>query len=155
MKKAVTLPRYKDVKPFAQPPGVVDVRLDRVTNRLATPTCPETYSAAFIAGTEPHETCDSRGFFSQILGLDTKPLPPTLVSNSDRQTAEARPEEPAAEANGPEKKKKGFFGRIFGIFKDDKDEKKQPAPAPAPPAAPANSGASRPQTGSEHPPGPR
>ncbi|HYK48898.1 MAG TPA: PBP1A family penicillin-binding protein, partial [Terriglobales bacterium] len=33
MKKAVALPQYSDVKAFGQPEGVVDVRLDKVTNR--------------------------------------------------------------------------------------------------------------------------
>jgi tRNA-dihydrouridine synthase len=59
---------------------VVDVQLDKSTNRLATPSCPETYTAAFVAGTEPHETCDQSsgigGFFSHLMGLGDKPLPP-------------------------------------------------------------------------------
>jgi len=53
MKKAVALPRYSDVKSFPQPEGVVDVQLDKITNRLATPSCPDTYTIAFVAGTEP------------------------------------------------------------------------------------------------------
>ena len=60
---------------------MVDVQLDKSTNLLATPSCPETYSAAFIAGTEPSETCDQgtgmRGFFSRVFGLGgDKALPP-------------------------------------------------------------------------------
>src|SRR5207245_2978293 len=58
MKKAVASPRYSDVKPFRQPTGVVDVQLDKLTNLLAHASCPETYTAAFIAGTEPSQTCD-------------------------------------------------------------------------------------------------
>src|SRR5207245_10982309 len=81
MKKAVALPQYSDVKPFTQPSGVVDVQLDKITNRLATPSCPETYTAAFAAGTEPRDTCDQgtgiKGFFSRIFGSGAdKPLPP-------------------------------------------------------------------------------
>ncbi|HEY7617767.1 MAG TPA: transglycosylase domain-containing protein, partial [Terriglobales bacterium] len=34
MKKAVALPQYSDVKAFSQPSGVVDVQLDKITNRL-------------------------------------------------------------------------------------------------------------------------
>jgi penicillin-binding protein 1B len=68
MKKAVILPAYSDFKDFSQPEGVVDVQLDKVTNRLATPSCPDTYTIAFVAGTEPHDTCDQStgitGFFS-------------------------------------------------------------------------------------------
>jgi penicillin-binding protein 1B len=113
MKKAVTLSRYSDVRSFSQPVGVVDVQLDKLTNRLATPSCPDTYTAAFIAGTEPNETCDQStgigGFFSRVLGLGgEKALPPPPAGT-----------ESGAE-NQDAKKKKGFFGKIVGIFKDDK-----------------------------------
>ena len=67
MKKAVTLPQYSDVKPFTQPEGVVDVQLDKMTNRLATPSCPDDYTIAFIAGTEPHDTCDQSGGDAGVL----------------------------------------------------------------------------------------
>ena len=40
MKRAITLPQYSDVEAFSQPAGVVDVQLDKMTNRLATPSCP-------------------------------------------------------------------------------------------------------------------
>lgn len=119
MKKAIKLPQYSDMKPFTQPSGVVDVQLDKSTNRLATPACPETYTAAFVAGTEPHDTCDQangvKGFFSRIFGLGgEKPLPPAPGQST-----------PAAadQSNSPEKKK-GLFGRIAGIFKDDKSSNK-------------------------------
>jgi penicillin-binding protein 1B len=139
MKKAVTLPEYQGVKPFSQPAGVVDVKLDKVTNRLATATCPDDYIAAFLAGTEPTDTCDQAvatqqpGFFSRILGLGPKPSPPPAVSNTGQppagqavgqgQQGSAQPE-PAA------KKKKGFFGKIVGVFKGD-DTKDAPASDPA------------------------
>ena len=117
MKKASTLDRYSDMKPFSQPSGVVDVQLDKVTNLLATPTCPETYTAAFVTGTEPTTTCDQatgiRGVLSKIFSLgNEQPQPPK-----------------GAQQQGPEQKKKGFFGKIAGIFKDDK----QSAPPPKPP----------------------
>jgi hypothetical protein len=100
---------------------VVDVQLDKATNRLATPTCPDDYVAAFVAGTEPRETCDQQsgvaGLFSRFFGGGERALPPP----------------PAPVANGTEdqdpKKKKGFFGKIAGIFKDDKSS--APAPKPA------------------------
>lgn len=128
MKKAVTLPRYADVRPFAQPPGVVDVQLDKGTNRLATPSCPDDYTAAFIAGTEPSETCDQQGgahgFFSRVFGLGTeKPLPPP----GTQQPGEQDPN-----------KKKGIFGKIADIFREDK---KSSSPPPARPSG--NNGASQ------------
>jgi penicillin-binding protein 1B len=125
MKKASALTQYSDMRSFNQPSGVVDVQLDKSTNRLATPSCPETYTAAFVAGTEPHETCDQTsgvgGFFSHLMGLGEKPLPPPpngAQASNESQTA------PDAD-----KKKKGFFGKIVGIFKEDKSSS-QPSKPP-------------------------
>ena len=125
MKKAVQFPRYSEMKPFAQPSGVVDVQLDKITNLLATPSCPQTYSSAFIVGTEPTSTCDQgngiHGILSKILGLgNPQPEPPATATNaSSDQTGQ---------------KKKGIFGKIAGIFKDDK----QSDPPPKPPEATAS-----------------
>src|SRR5205809_388680 len=48
MKRAIALPQYKDgVGPFNPPAGVIDVKLDKVTNNLATPVCPTIYEPAF------------------------------------------------------------------------------------------------------------
>jgi penicillin-binding protein 1B len=141
MKKAVTFPEYQNVKPFNQPSGVVDVKLDKVTNRLATPTCPDDYIAAFLAGTEPTDTCDhaaasqQQGFFSRILGLGPKPSPPPPVSNTTQQ----HPAPSSAEQQTPvqpepvQKKKKGFFGKIAGVFKGDDSNKKAPDSDPSQP----------------------
>lgn len=113
MKKAATLPRYSDMKPFSQPAGVVDVQLDKTTNLLATPSCPETYSSAFIVGTEPTSTCDqntgAKGVLSRIFGLGNEQVQPP---------ANGQPSDP---------KKKGLFGKIAGIFKDDKQSNPPPA----------------------------
>ncbi|OLE57520.1 MAG: penicillin-binding protein [Chloroflexi bacterium 13_1_20CM_2_59_7] len=135
MKKAVALPQYSDVKPFSQPVGIVDVQLDKLTNRLATPSCPDTYTAAFIAGTEPNETCDQsnglRGFFSRVFGLGgDKALPPPPPGASPG----AQPGSEAGASSQDPKKKKGFFGKIAGIFKDDKSSNNPP------PKPPDNSG---------------
>jgi penicillin-binding protein 1B len=126
MKKAVTLPQYSDVKQFTQPVGVVDVQLDKATNLLSTPACPETYTAAFIVGTEPTTTCDQgsgvKGFFSKMFGLGgDKPLPP-----GSQAGAAANQDPNALGSDG--KKKKGFFGKIAGIFKDDKSSNPPPKP---------------------------
>jgi penicillin-binding protein 1B len=126
MKKAVTLRQYSDVKQFTQPVGVVDVQLDKATNLLSTPACPETYTAAFIVGTEPTTTCDQgsgvKGFFSKMFGLGgDKPLPP-----GSQVGASAGQDPNALGQDG--KKKKGFFGKIAGIFKDDKLSNPPPKP---------------------------
>jgi penicillin-binding protein 1B len=129
MKKAAALPAFADMRSFSQPTGVVDVQLDKVTNRLATPACPDDYEAAFVAGTEPRETCDQQGavagFFSRLFGGGDKAQP-----------ANAQPANATDPAEQDPKKKKGFFGKIVGVFKDDK---------PAPPVSkPVDSGQSAP-----------
>jgi penicillin-binding protein 1B len=129
MKKAAALPAFADMRSFSQPTGVVDVQLDKVTNRLATPACPDDYEAAFVAGTEPRETCDQQGavagFFSRLFGGGDKAQP-----------ANAQPASAADPAEQDPKKKKGFFGKIVGVFKDDK---------PAPPVSkPVDSGQAAP-----------
>jgi penicillin-binding protein 1B len=128
MKKASALPQYSSMKPFAQPTGVVDVQLDKATNRLATPTCPDDYVAAFVAGTEPRETCDQQsgvaGLFSRFFGGGgQQALPPPTQSANGQDSQDP-------------KKKKGFFGKIAGIFKDDKSsppEAKPPENGQTPP----------------------
>jgi penicillin-binding protein 1B len=132
MKKAVALPGYSDVKEFTQPEGVVDVQLDKITNRLATPSCPDDYTIAFIAGTEPHDTCDqsgggAQGFFSRIFGGNAdKALPPATTNGGNPATAGG------VQSDEEAKKKKGFFGRIASAFKGDdssKNEKSTPPPS--------------------------
>jgi len=134
MKRAVQMPQYRDARAFPQPPGVVEVTLDKVTNRLATSTCPDDYTAEFIAGTEPRDTCDqtdSRGFFSRIFGLGAKPAPP--VSNAQQQPGTQAQQQPQPAQPQPEKKK-GFFGKILGVFKggDEQKDKEQQPPPPSP-----------------------
>jgi penicillin-binding protein 1B len=127
MKKAAALPQYSDMKPFNQPTGVVDVQLDKATNRLATPTCPDDYVAAFVAGTEPRDTCDQQsgvaGLFSRFFGSGEKPLPPPPDA-ANAQNGQVPP------------KKKGLFGKIAGIFKEDKSSAPPPNPPDTAPPAP-------------------
>jgi penicillin-binding protein 1B len=110
MKKAAALSMYSDMREFSQPSGVVDVQLDKATNRLATPSCTDDYTSAFVAGTEPRDTCETqqgiKGFFTTMFGGD-KPVMPAQTAQDPN-------------ANADPKKKKGFFGKIAGIFKDDK-----------------------------------
>jgi len=128
MKKAAVLPQYSDMRPFTQPAGVVDVQLDKSTNLLATPKCTDDYTSAFVAGTEPHDTCESqqgvKGFLSKIFGGGDKSVMPQTPASA---VANADPNNPQ-----DAKKKKGFFGKIAGIFKDDKNA--------APVSKPADSG---------------
>ncbi len=144
MKRAVQLPQYSDTKEFVPPQGITQVRLDKVTNLLADGNCPQTYTAAFLDGTAPTDTCDhangdQRNLFQKLFGLGERPAP-QLPANGPRNVlpppTPQQPPAPAAttaqsvEPAQPNKKKKGFFGRLFG-GKGDED-KKQPAEQPAP-----------------------
>jgi penicillin-binding protein 1B len=135
MKKAVALPGYSDVKPFSQPQGVIDVQLDKITNRLATSSCPDDYTVAFVAGTEPRDTCDQgnrgvQGFFSRIFGGSSeKALPPPSTNGNPPGTSGVQT---GVQSEDEAKRKKGFFGKIVGAFKGDGSAQKSDKEAPAP-----------------------
>src|SRR5450759_942421 len=61
MKRAVTLPAYRDVQPFKMPEGVTKVTIDPESLALATPACPITREEVYIIGTEPTEFCSLHG----------------------------------------------------------------------------------------------
>jgi penicillin-binding protein 1B len=135
MKRAQKIPQFSDMNEFKQPDGVIDVRIDKATNRLSTPACPDAYAVAFIAGTEPRETCEnSKNIFQKIFGFIspgqtdasqvhvTSPgQPPAMPPQNQAVGAVAQNAQPPKD----DKKKKGFFGKIGGLFKgDDKDKDK-------------------------------
>lgn len=138
MKRAQKVPAYSNMTEFKQPDGVVDVRIDKVTNRVSTPSCPDAYAVAFIAGTEPKDTCeqaDHKNVFQKIFGAitgDNTPAPPQPSASMNGTTAVAPPANappPATAQTTPpmddKKKKKGFFGKIVGVFKGDDNNKSQ------------------------------
>jgi penicillin-binding protein 1B len=134
MKRAVKLPAYKDAQAFREPAGVVDVQLDKATNRLATAACPDTYTVAFIAGTEPKDSCDQamgehQGILTRIFGPAPTQPPPIIGATSTTvrpaMPAPAAASDPASQES--KDKKKGFFGKIVGIFKGD-DKPSSPPP---------------------------
>ncbi|MFZ0305805.1 MAG: PBP1A family penicillin-binding protein [Terracidiphilus sp.] len=73
MKNAIKLPQYSDTNEFTPPEGVQMVTLDQVTNLLADAACPDDYTAAFLDGTAPTDTCDhppdKRNIFQKIFGI--------------------------------------------------------------------------------------
>lgn len=73
MKRAVQLPQYSDTHEFTPPEGVEIVNLDRATNLLADAACTDDYTAAFLTGTAPTDTCDHppdhRNLFQKIFGI--------------------------------------------------------------------------------------
>jgi len=76
MKHAVKLPQYSDTHEFTPPDGVDVVKIDRVTNLLSNDACPDSYSAAFLMGTAPTDTCDHptdhRNILQKLFGVGGK-----------------------------------------------------------------------------------
>jgi penicillin-binding protein 1B len=72
MKKAIQLPQYSDTNQFVPPEGIDIVSIDKNSLLLSDATCPESFNAAFLAGTAPTETCDHpaerRNLFQKIFG---------------------------------------------------------------------------------------
>ena len=60
---------------FDVPAGITFVDIDKDTGQLATPNCPRVYREAFLAGTEPRQTCQTHGSdnifsrFGNLLGF--------------------------------------------------------------------------------------
>lgn len=119
MKRAVQLPQYSDTKDFSVPDGVDIVRIDKDTNLLATEACPDNaYSAAFLSGTAPTDTCDhangdQRNLFQKLFGLGEKPATP---QNGGTPPPPVAPQQPIPDSGPVEvpKKKKGIFSKLIG-----------------------------------------
>jgi len=148
MKRAVALPQYSDARDFTPPAGVVEVRLDTNTNLLAAASCPDDYSAAFLEGTQPSDSCDHangdhRNFLEKLFGLGQKhvtPLPFTppasfapspMASQHSAPPAQPHALPPQTPGDTPaaapaEEKKRGFFKKLFGIGKKDGAQEDQP-----------------------------
>jgi penicillin-binding protein 1B len=146
MKKAVALPQYSDTKDFLPPSGVVQVKLDKVTNLLADASCTDDYTAYFLDGTQPKDTCDhsngdQQNLFQQILGLGQKPVnsvtgpptssvPPQLqpTSSAQQPANTTGVKNPTPQPEPAPKKKRGFFSRLFGGKKDEQQQQLQQQP---------------------------
>jgi penicillin-binding protein 1B len=154
MKRATQLPQYSDTQTFEPPAGITEVSLDKATNLLADTACPDDYTAAFLDGTQPTNTCDhpngdQRNLFQKVFGLGQSTQSPALnnlggpapvVKSAAPPAAAAKnetPPQPEEESTPPKKKKRGFFGRIFGSSKND-DDTGQPSTPPQAPDQPPN-----------------
>jgi penicillin-binding protein 1B len=144
MKHAVELPQYSDTRDFPIPQGVNLVKLDKNTNLLADPTCPEDYYAAFLDGTAPNNTCshpngDQRNFFQKIFGMGAPPQQQLPPRSGPTVLPPGQPQQPGnsgvqnaqnGEQEQPKPKKRGFFSRLFGGKKDDQQQQQQPQQNP-------------------------
>jgi penicillin-binding protein 1A len=122
---------------FTRPSGVTTARICRLSGRLATDACHDderslAYYENFVAGTEPTMTCP---IHNPVLANPLRALAALFAPKSaggahapaptpPQQTAAVTeaPPPPKAEAQ-PAPKKRGFWGRVFGVGRDDKDKK--------------------------------
>ena len=139
MKRAITLSPYSDVKAPTPPYGVVQTQIDPDTNELATPHCPRTKTEYFVAGTEPADYCHLHYLqpLQQVRSLaPVARITPTPVAEPVVQqppqpvlvpTVATQPPAAPPATEKPQPKKRGFFGRLFGIFGggSDNDSKDQ------------------------------
>jgi penicillin-binding protein 1B len=146
MKRAVTLPGYRNAHEFPVPDGVVTETIDPASGEVATAQCPTTETDAFILGTQPTVYCHLHGGGGPVPQPVATPAiggnPATGVaagkaetppgSNGGKAGAAAMPGAPATGAAAKSlprqaagkapagQKKKGLFKKIFGIFRDTK-----------------------------------
>lgn len=134
MKRAVALPDYANVKPFAPPEGLSVVAVDPDTLQRATPLCPVSRQEVFLLGTEPTEYCARHGgaraaeTLAQAVPSTLPPIgatPGDATDASQRSKSSSSNKAPAKTAkatpgqtadSSPPEKKKGFWSRVFGIF---------------------------------------
>ena len=130
MKRAVALPAYRNVEPFAPPAGVTEVTVDPQSEQLATPTCPTTKQEVFIAGTEPTQYCFLHGgravsqappvsWLSHLFGKggSSEPAPAGRSSGSEANGNGGPGEAAGKEGENPRdkdgEKKKGLLQQDF------------------------------------------
>ena len=129
------------------PPGVTTATVCRLSGLLASEGCQDVeveardghlerrsmvYTEYFARGTEPTTYCDlhpTRGIVAKVAGLfgaeQEKPAPPRVddpvVAPVVAATSGITPPPTVENPPEPPKKKRGFWSRVFGIGKDDKD----------------------------------
>jgi penicillin-binding protein 1A len=130
---------------FRAPAGVTSAQVCRLSGTLATDGCEHVdviaqdgslerrsmvYTEYFARGTQPTDTCDlhgSRGIFGTIASVFTGGSKPPAPRADDvpaaAPTSGTVAYGPAQDAppQDPQKKKRGFWSRVFGVGGDDED----------------------------------
>jgi penicillin-binding protein 1A len=126
-------------EPFKSPRGLAAVNVCRQSGRLPGAFCDRIITEYFARGTAPTEVCQEHNF--SVAAQLANSLPPGSVrSNESLPQAPPPPPVPVATASAPAqrdnevvmasqaeeqpKKKRGFWGRLFGRGGDDDDKKK-------------------------------
>jgi penicillin-binding protein 1B len=133
MKRALTLRKYADAKPFEAPNGIVTITIDPESGMPAGAQCPMQAPEVFIAGTEPVGSCPlhgNKGDRTTVSGWDTPspnaqpqppgPQPPELPNAlPPRRDNGSQPAQVTGEKTPPpeQPKKKGFFGKLKDVFR--------------------------------------
>ena len=161
MKRAVTLPAYKNTQDFSPPAGVVTVSIDPDTLQLATPNCPVTRDEVFIDGTQPTVYCEKHSgvasggaasWLSKIFGgKQPEPPPPAAAASGQPATDHPAASQPpngqppnAAAPNSTQKQaepeKKSVLKKIFGVFGNGNDKTSTDKTDPKKPKGPGGPG---------------
>jgi len=144
MKRATTLPAYRNTQEFEPPAGVVQAMIDPQSGQLATPNCPKTENEYFIAGSEPTEYCQLHGgafaaqapapggtWLNRVLGGKGASSPGPPSANSQGAGPPAPSNAGAAPGTqGAQEQKKTLLNRIFGVFGGDKKPADNSKPQP-------------------------
>jgi penicillin-binding protein 1A len=123
---------------ITRPRGITTARICRLSGKLATDSCHEdspehrslTYYENFVSGTEPTETCPihgrvlSRPFRALAALITPKAAPTTYAPVVPPPVAQAEAPAPKI-VPPPAQKKRGFWGRVFGVGKDESDQKNE------------------------------
>ncbi len=126
MKRAILLPQYSDVHSFTAPEGVTSARINKQTDLLADTSCPDSFTAAFLDGTQPQNTCSQmsespQSLTQRLFNLGGSNQPD--ISVPQNSTDDLDPSQP---------KKKNFLQKLFGGGGGGADKPKQPSPPPPP-----------------------
>jgi len=125
----ITATRNEEPASFAAPPGIVAVEIDGASGRLATDDCrratdAHVYTEYFARGTEPIDICPihrAHLLRALLVPFTQRPAAPVVTATEPTAAAvvaQAKPQpQPAAPAQEQPKKKRGFWGRVFGIGK--------------------------------------
>ncbi len=151
MKRAASSRKYRNMVAFPSPPGLTSAEIDPASNQLASAYCPERRPEIFIEGSIPTELCSLHTLQINApmlpgnpFGIGIRPTvaQPGATSSGPAYNASPPAVTPAPRPNGngpgddgagdraarevgisePEKRKRGFFGKVFGVFKGGREE---------------------------------
>jgi penicillin-binding protein 1A len=122
--------------PFKSPQGLTSANVCRDSGQLPGAFCTRVITEYFTRGNAPIEVCQQHNFYIATSGQLASALPAAAVRESLPPGAQRAPSVADAAASRdrtlaiadppeePAKKKRGFWGRLFGRGDDDGDDRK-------------------------------